>query len=119
MQVSERENGATAGNGLDSPTTSDAQPEPLSPPKRPSLDLFNLVVSYKRLELYLEPLQDIAEGVWFLLRLVPFPSMSLCKTGKTEKQKLFCNYTISSGGRGKGCPSGFGFTLKIVCDLLY
>lgn len=70
MQVSERESGTTTGNGLDSPTTSDSQPVPPSSPKPPSLDLFNLVVSYKRLELYLEPLQDIVEGVWFLLRWV-------------------------------------------------
>ncbi|XP_066476458.1 protrudin isoform X1 [Tiliqua scincoides] len=79
MQVSERENGATTGNGLDSPTASDVPPEPLSPPKRPSLDLFNLVVSYKRLELYLEPLQDIAEGIWFLLSWqMPLCSLLTC-----------------------------------------
>lgn len=68
MQVSERECGANSGNGLDGPAAPEAQPVPPSPPKPPSLDLFNLVVSYKRLELYLEPLQDIVEGVRFLLR---------------------------------------------------
>lgn len=72
MQVSERDGGVSTGNGLDSTTASDAQQVSPSHPKPPSLDLFNLVVSYKQLELYLEPLQDVAEGVWFLLRLVLF-----------------------------------------------
>ncbi|XP_048362257.1 protrudin isoform X1 [Sphaerodactylus townsendi] len=79
MQVSEREGGTTTGNGLDSPTATDTQPVPPSSPKPPSLDLFNLVVSYKRLELYLEPLQDIAEGVWFLLSWqMPVCSLLTC-----------------------------------------
>ncbi|XP_062988564.1 protrudin isoform X1 [Elgaria multicarinata webbii] len=80
MQVSEREGGgATTGNGLDSPTASDVPPVSPSPPKPPSLDLFNLVVSYKRLELYVEPLQDVAEGVWFLLSWqMPLCSLLTC-----------------------------------------
>ncbi|XP_053162331.1 protrudin isoform X2 [Hemicordylus capensis] len=79
QQVSERESGAATGNGLESPTASDAQPVPPSPPKPPSLDLFNLVVSYKRLELYLEPLQDLLEGVWFLLSWqMPLCSLLTC-----------------------------------------
>ncbi|XP_053245482.1 protrudin isoform X1 [Podarcis raffonei] len=79
MQVPEREGGATTGNGLDSPTASDSQPVSPLPPKPPSLDLFNLVVSYKRLELYLEPLQDIAEAVWFLLSWqMPLCSLLTC-----------------------------------------
>lgn len=71
MQLSDREGVGNTGNGLDSPTTSDTKPVSPSPTKPPPLDLFNLVVSYKKLELYLEPLQDVAEGVWFLLRWVP------------------------------------------------
>ncbi|XP_054838680.1 protrudin [Eublepharis macularius] len=78
MQASERESGTAAGNGLDSPTAPDSQPVPSSP-KPPSLDLFNLVVSYKRLELYLEPLQDVVEGVWFLLSWqMPICSLLTC-----------------------------------------
>uniref|UniRef100_A0A8C5SCJ2 Protrudin n=1 Tax=Laticauda laticaudata TaxID=8630 RepID=A0A8C5SCJ2_LATLA len=79
MQVSERDGGASTGNGLDAATASDAQQVSPSHPKPPSLDLFNLVVSYKQLELYLEPLQDVAEGVWFLLSWqMPFCSLLTC-----------------------------------------
>ncbi|XP_034295754.1 protrudin isoform X2 [Pantherophis guttatus] len=79
MQVSERDGGVSTGNGLDSATASDAQQVSPSQPKPPSLDLFNLVVSYKQLELYLEPLQDVAEGVWFLLSWqMPFCSLLTC-----------------------------------------
>ncbi|KAF7253181.1 Protrudin [Varanus komodoensis] len=80
MQLSERESGGvTGGNGRDSPTAPDTQPVSPSTPKPPSLDLFNLVVSYKQLELYLEPLQDIAEGVWFLLSWqMPLCSLLTC-----------------------------------------
>ncbi|XP_020667692.3 protrudin isoform X1 [Pogona vitticeps] len=79
MQLSEREGGANTGNGLDSPTASDTKPVSPSPTKPPPLDLFNLVVSYKKLELYLEPLQDVAEGVWFLLSWqMPLCSLVTC-----------------------------------------
>ncbi|XP_039187096.1 protrudin isoform X2 [Crotalus tigris] len=79
MQVSERDGGVSTGNGLDSATASDAQQVSPSHFKPPSLDLFNLVVSYKQLELYLEPLQDVAEGVWFLLSWqMPFCSLLTC-----------------------------------------
>ncbi|KAG8135751.1 putative Protrudin isoform 1 protein, partial [Naja naja] len=79
MQVSERDGGVSTGNGLDAATASDAQQVSPSHPKPPSLDLFNLVVSYKQLELYLEPLQDVAEGVWFLLSWqMPFCSLLTC-----------------------------------------
>ncbi|KAH0623832.1 hypothetical protein JD844_006986 [Phrynosoma platyrhinos] len=79
MQVLEREGGTATGNGLDSPTASDVKPVSPLPTKPPPLDLFNLVVSYKRLELYLEPLQDVAEGVWFLLSWqMPLCSLLTC-----------------------------------------
>ncbi|XP_026557005.1 protrudin isoform X2 [Pseudonaja textilis] len=79
MQVSDRDGGVSTGNGLDAATASDAQQVSPSHPKPPSLDLFNLVVSYKQLELYLEPLQDVAEGVWFLLSWqMPFCSLLTC-----------------------------------------
>uniref|UniRef100_A0A2K6GTZ2 Protrudin n=1 Tax=Propithecus coquereli TaxID=379532 RepID=A0A2K6GTZ2_PROCO len=66
MQTSEPE-----GSGLEvSPSMMpEALPEP--PPvltKSPAFDLFNLVLSYKRLEIYLEPLKDAGDGVRYLLR---------------------------------------------------
>ncbi|XP_006831287.1 PREDICTED: protrudin isoform X6 [Chrysochloris asiatica] len=39
-----------------------------APNKPPAFDLFNLVLSYKRLEIYLEPLKDAGDGVRYLLR---------------------------------------------------
>uniref|UniRef100_A0A4X2LK84 Protrudin n=1 Tax=Vombatus ursinus TaxID=29139 RepID=A0A4X2LK84_VOMUR len=48
---------------------SEAQPDPPpAPPKPPVLDLFNLVLFYKRLVLYLEPLKDAGDGILYLLR---------------------------------------------------
>uniref|UniRef100_A0A8D2D647 Protrudin n=1 Tax=Sciurus vulgaris TaxID=55149 RepID=A0A8D2D647_SCIVU len=41
---------------------------PPAPTKSPAFDLFNLVLSYKRLEIYLEPLKDAGDGVRYLLR---------------------------------------------------
>lgn len=39
-----------------------------APTKSTAFDLFNLVLSYKRLEIYLEPLKDAGDGVRYLLR---------------------------------------------------
>uniref|UniRef100_A0A8C3WLJ8 Protrudin n=1 Tax=Catagonus wagneri TaxID=51154 RepID=A0A8C3WLJ8_9CETA len=66
MQTSERE-----AYGLEvSPSVNpEASLEsPPAPTKSPAFDLFNLVVSYKRLEIYLEPLKDAGDGVRYLLR---------------------------------------------------
>ncbi|NXK56875.1 ZFY27 protein, partial [Chauna torquata] len=53
--------------------------EPPSPPKAASFDLLDLVRSYRRLELYLEPLRDAAEGVRSLLRWQrPLCSLLVC-----------------------------------------
>uniref|UniRef100_A0A5F8GHS2 Protrudin n=1 Tax=Monodelphis domestica TaxID=13616 RepID=A0A5F8GHS2_MONDO len=47
----------------------EAQPDsPPAPPKPPVLDLFNLVLFYKRLVVYLEPLKDAFDGILYLLR---------------------------------------------------
>jgi protrudin len=48
------------------PETLPESPHP--PTKTPAFDLFNLVLSYKRLEIYLEPLKDAGDGVRYLLR---------------------------------------------------
>lgn len=66
MQTSERE-----GNGPEvSPSVMPEAPleSPPAPTKSPAFDLFNLVLSYKRLEIYLEPLKDAGDGVRYLLR---------------------------------------------------
>uniref|UniRef100_A0A8D2D694 Protrudin n=1 Tax=Sciurus vulgaris TaxID=55149 RepID=A0A8D2D694_SCIVU len=52
---------------------------PPAPTKSPAFDLFNLVLSYKRLEIYLEPLKDAGDGVRYLLRWqMPLCSLLTC-----------------------------------------
>lgn len=64
----------TAARDLSGPEVSPGvMPEVLSesppaPTKSTAFDLFNLVLSYKRLEIYLEPLKDAGDGVRYLLR---------------------------------------------------
>uniref|UniRef100_A0A8C0E4F6 Protrudin n=1 Tax=Balaenoptera musculus TaxID=9771 RepID=A0A8C0E4F6_BALMU len=61
MQTSERE-----GCGPEvSPSMVPEAPleSPTAPAKSPAFDLFNVVLSYKRLEIYLEPLKDA--GAWY------------------------------------------------------
>uniref|UniRef100_A0A8C9I910 Protrudin n=1 Tax=Piliocolobus tephrosceles TaxID=591936 RepID=A0A8C9I910_9PRIM len=66
MQTSEREG---SGPELSPSVMSEAPLEsPPFPTKSPAFDLFNLVLSYKRLEIYLEPLKDAGDGVRYLLR---------------------------------------------------
>ncbi|XP_010636796.1 protrudin isoform X3 [Fukomys damarensis] len=77
MQTSERE-----GSGSEvSPGTMPEVPLecPPVPTKTPAFDLFNLVLSYKRLEIYLEPLKDAGDGVRYLLRWqTPLCSLLSC-----------------------------------------
>uniref|UniRef100_A0A8C8R6D1 Protrudin n=1 Tax=Pelusios castaneus TaxID=367368 RepID=A0A8C8R6D1_9SAUR len=77
MQVAERE---APGNGLEGgPALPDAQTEPPAPPRAPAFDLFSLVLSSKRLEIYLEPLQDARDGIRSLLRWeMPVCSLLSC-----------------------------------------
>lgn len=66
MQTSERE---VYGLEVSPSVNPEASLEsPPAPTKSPAFDLFNLVVSYKRLEIYLEPLKDAGDGVRYLLR---------------------------------------------------
>uniref|UniRef100_A0A2I3G882 Protrudin n=1 Tax=Nomascus leucogenys TaxID=61853 RepID=A0A2I3G882_NOMLE len=66
MQTSEREG---SGPELSPSVILEAPLEsPPFPTKSPAFDLFNLVLSYKRLEIYLEPLKDAGDGVRYLLR---------------------------------------------------
>ncbi|XP_053518428.1 protrudin isoform X1 [Artibeus jamaicensis] len=77
MQSSEHE-------GCGSEASPSAMPEaplesPPAPAKSPAFDLFNLVLSYKRLEIYLEPLKDAGDGVRYLLRWqTPLCSLLTC-----------------------------------------
>ncbi|XP_009008349.3 protrudin isoform X11 [Callithrix jacchus] len=77
MQTSERE-------GCGPEVSHSVMPEaplesPPFPTKSPAFDLFNLVLSYKRLEIYLEPLKDAGDGVRYLLRWqMPLCSLLTC-----------------------------------------
>ncbi|XP_076981788.1 protrudin isoform X2 [Tamandua tetradactyla] len=77
MQTSEREGCCLEASPSVMP---EASPEsPPAPTKSPALDLFNLVLSYKRLEIYLEPLKDAGDGVRYLLRWqTPLCSLLTC-----------------------------------------
>ncbi|XP_030664649.1 protrudin isoform X5 [Nomascus leucogenys] len=77
MQTSEREG---SGPELSPSVILEAPLEsPPFPTKSPAFDLFNLVLSYKRLEIYLEPLKDAGDGVRYLLRWqMPLCSLLTC-----------------------------------------
>uniref|UniRef100_A0A8D0YY95 Protrudin n=1 Tax=Sus scrofa TaxID=9823 RepID=A0A8D0YY95_PIG len=77
MQTSERE---VYGLEVSPSVNPEASLEsPPAPTKSPAFDLFNLVVSYKRLEIYLEPLKDAGDGVRYLLRWqMPLCSLLTC-----------------------------------------
>ncbi|XP_015100152.1 protrudin isoform X2 [Vicugna pacos] len=77
MQTSEREG---YGPEVSPSVIPEAPPElPPAPTKSPAFDLFNLVLSYKRLEIYLEPLKDAGDGVRYLLRWqTPLCSLLTC-----------------------------------------
>uniref|UniRef100_A0A8C8ZCI6 Protrudin n=1 Tax=Prolemur simus TaxID=1328070 RepID=A0A8C8ZCI6_PROSS len=77
MQMSEPEG---SGPEVSPSVMPEALPEsPPVPTKSPAFDLFNLVLSYKRLEIYLEPLKDAGDGVRYLLRWqTPLCSLLTC-----------------------------------------
>ncbi|XP_074152116.1 protrudin isoform X7 [Sminthopsis crassicaudata] len=77
MQAAEQEGCGPDGTPAASP---EAQPEAApGPPRPPGLDLFNLVLFYKRLVLYLEPLKDAGDGILHLLRWqTPVCSLLTC-----------------------------------------
>lgn len=57
------------GGGAEAVPGGAEPPAPEPPPgKAPAFDLLGLVRSYRRLELYLEPLRDAAQAVRCLLR---------------------------------------------------
>ncbi|XP_069877456.1 protrudin isoform X3 [Dipodomys merriami] len=78
MQTSEREG---SGPEVSPSVMTEALPESPPPPTKTAaaFDLFNLVLSYKRLEIYLEPLKDAGDGVRYLLRWqTPMCSLLTC-----------------------------------------
>lgn len=70
MQTAEREGCGPEASPSVMPEASLESPP--APAKSPAFDLFNLVLSYKRLEIYLEPLKDAGDGVRYLLRYIDF-----------------------------------------------
>ncbi|XP_071668154.1 protrudin isoform X4 [Patagioenas fasciata] len=77
MQAAERDGAAGSPEGVAG--GGEAPPELSSPRAAAAFDLLELVRSYRRLELYLEPLRDAAEGVRSLLRWQrPVCSLLVC-----------------------------------------
>ncbi|KAM4635941.1 protrudin isoform 2-T2 [Discoglossus pictus] len=84
MQTAERDAASPGGtSGSEgSPTMTESHSEsPQSTNKSQAFDLFNLVVSYKRIEIYLEPVKDTWDGIKYLLRWqMPICSLFTCFT---------------------------------------
>ncbi|XP_058527301.1 protrudin isoform X3 [Ochotona princeps] len=77
MQTLEREGSAPEVGPSVVPEAS--QESPPAPTKSSAFDLFNLALSYKRLEVYLEPLRDAGDGIRYLLRWqMPVCSLLTC-----------------------------------------
>lgn len=71
MQATDKDavcSGGTSWSDI-SPTMTESRPEsPQATNKTQAFDLFNLVIAYKRIEIYLEPLKDIWDVIKYLLR---------------------------------------------------
>ncbi|XP_004701076.2 protrudin isoform X8 [Echinops telfairi] len=119
MQTSDRE-------GSGSEVSPSVMPEaPLeSPPtstKSPAFDLFNLVLSYKRLEIYLEPLRDAGDGVRYLLSLIQLEAFlsRLCCTCEAAYRVLHWeNPVVSSQFYGVLLGTVFMLYLLPLCWVL-
>ncbi|XP_016075497.1 PREDICTED: protrudin isoform X2 [Miniopterus natalensis] len=114
MQSSEREGcGPEASPSVMPEAPLESPPAPAkSPAKSPAFDLFNLVLSYKRLEIYLEPLKDAGDGVRYLLSLIQLEAFlrRLCCTCEAAYRVLrWENPTVSS--------QFYGALLGTVCML--
>ncbi|XP_055109104.1 protrudin isoform X16 [Symphalangus syndactylus] len=110
MQASERE-----GSGPElSPSVMLEAPleSPPFPTKSPAFDLFNLVLSYKRLEIYLEPLKDAGDGVRYLLSLIQLEAFlsRLCCTCEAAYRVLHWENPVVSS-------QFYGALLGTVCML--
>ncbi|MEE6486218.1 hypothetical protein FKM82_014546 [Ascaphus truei] len=84
MQTMERDGVSAGGKSWSesSPARTESHSEsPKCTNKSQVFDLFNLVVSYKRIDIYLEPLKDAWEGIKYLLRWqMPLCSIFTCFT---------------------------------------
>ncbi|KAM3913047.1 protrudin isoform 3-T3 [Leptodactylus fuscus] len=82
MQATERDAapGGDTGWSEGIPTMTESRPgSPQVTSKAQAFDLFNLVVSYKRIEIYLEPVRDVWDTVRYLLRWqTPIVSLLTC-----------------------------------------
>nr|XP_020039481.1 protrudin isoform X4 [Castor canadensis] len=110
MQPSEREGSGPEVSPNMMPETLPESPHP--PTKTPAFDLFNLVLSYKRLEIYLEPLKDAGDGVRYLLSLIQLEAFltRLCCTCEAAYRVLHWeNPAVSS--------QFYGALLGTVCML--
>ncbi|KAM5271470.1 protrudin isoform 10-T10 [Ctenodactylus gundi] len=110
MQTSEHEWSGPEGSPSVMP---EALPEsPPAPTKSPAFDLFNLVVSYKRLEVYLEPLKDAGDGVRYLLSLIQLEAFltRLCCTCEAAYRVLHWENPVVSS-------QFYGALLGTVCML--
>ncbi|XP_054099184.2 protrudin isoform X28 [Callithrix jacchus] len=110
MQTSERE-------GCGPEVSHSVMPEaplesPPFPTKSPAFDLFNLVLSYKRLEIYLEPLKDAGDGVRYLLSLIQLEAFlsRLCCTCEAAYRVLHWENPVVSS-------QFYGALLGMVCML--
>uniref|UniRef100_A0A8D2D6G0 Protrudin n=1 Tax=Sciurus vulgaris TaxID=55149 RepID=A0A8D2D6G0_SCIVU len=85
---------------------------PPAPTKSPAFDLFNLVLSYKRLEIYLEPLKDAGDGVRYLLSLIQLEAFltRLCCTCEAAYRVLHWENPVVSS-------QFYGALLGTVCML--
>ncbi|NXW33690.1 ZFY27 protein, partial [Phaetusa simplex] len=93
MQAVERDGAAGGPEGAAG--GSEAPPEPSPPKAAAAFDLLELVRSYRRLELYLEPVRDAAEGVRSLLRWQrPVCSLLVC---------IGINFLLLTLGQGACC----------------
>ncbi|KAM6130660.1 LOW QUALITY PROTEIN: protrudin [Phoenicopterus ruber ruber] len=91
MQAVERDGAAGSPEGAAG--SGEAPPEPSPPKAAAAFDLLELVRSYRRLELYLEPLRDAGEGVRSLLRWQrPVCSLLVC---------LGLNFLLLTLGQGR------------------
>ncbi|KAM9324817.1 protrudin [Gastrophryne carolinensis] len=86
MQTTERDAASPGSGGSgaiwadNSPTMTESRPEsPQTTNRTQTFDLFTLVVAYKRIGVYLEPLRDAWDGIKYLLRWqTPLLSLLTC-----------------------------------------
>lgn len=110
MQAAERDGAAGSPEGV--AAGGEAPPELSSPRAAAAFDLLELVRSYRRLELYLEPLRDAAEGVRSLLRYV----WAGTGTGTVPAASGPSPSLSSAGGSGPCAPSSSASASTSSCS---